>query len=153
MDVRGQGPEGDFLEILGADKGPRALRRTFSPGSCSAGGRHRNQTWKGAAARRSCSWYRAEICRLSRNVRFTPDFFRSTPRCGLSGWRCRWSEPDPKETLTLLLSATGEHLGSASGSVPRNRTQRDPSLPTCPPGPTSPNCPAMPRSARLENTP
>ena len=38
---------------------------------------------------------------------------------------------DPKETLTLLLPATGEHLEFASGSVPRNRTQQDLSSPPC----------------------
>ena len=38
------------------------------------------------------------------------------------------SASDPKETLTLLLSATGERLRSASGSVPRSRTQRELSL-------------------------
>ena len=64
-----------------------------------------------------------------------------------------WTRPaktgyDPKETLTLLLSATDEHLGFASGSVPRSRTQRNLSLPPCASRPTSPHCPAMLRSAR-----
>ncbi len=36
----------------------------------------------GGAARRPCSWHRAKIRRLSRNVRYAPDLFRSTPRCG-----------------------------------------------------------------------
>ena len=47
----------------------------------------------------------------------------------------------------------GERLGSASGSAPRSRTQRDLSLPPCAPRTTSPNCPAMLRSARRATAP
>ncbi len=46
-----------------------------------------------------------------------------------------------------------ESLGSASGNVPRNRTQQDLSSPPCAPRPTSPNCPAMLRSALPETAP
>ncbi len=35
----------------------------------------------------------------SAEVRFRPDFVGSTPRYGLSGGRCRWSERDPERTL------------------------------------------------------
>jgi len=36
----------------------------------------------GAAARRSCSWYRTEIRRISKNVGYAPDFLRSTLSSG-----------------------------------------------------------------------
>ena len=33
----------------------------------------------GGATWRSCSWHRAKIRRLGKNVRYAPDFFHSTP--------------------------------------------------------------------------
>ncbi len=30
-----------------------------------------------------------------------PDFVGCTPRCGLSEWRCRWSEGDPERMLPM----------------------------------------------------
>ncbi len=77
----------------------------------------------GAAARGSCAWYRAEICRLGRNVGYAPDFFRSTPSSRHSGWRCRWSEGDPKEKSSALEEAehrmgnTGCTLNRGCGNI------------------------------------
>ncbi len=126
---------------------PRSLTQGFSQFRALRGARL-GEVEARAAARQGCP-----VWRIHPNVRFLPDFVCFTPRSRPSWWCPRSSAPDPKETLTLLLSATGERPGFASGSVPRSRTQRDLSLPPCPPGPTSPNCPAMLRSARPENAP
>ncbi len=48
----------------------------------------------GGATRRSCSWHRAKIRRLSWNVGYGPDFFRSTAKSG-----CSTSQPDPPASL------------------------------------------------------
>jgi hypothetical protein len=40
----------------------------------------------------------AGLAGLGGHVRYRADFVCSNPRCGLSGWRCRWSERDPKAT-------------------------------------------------------
>ncbi len=37
----------------------------------------------------------------SGDFRFRPDFVGCTPRCGLSGWWCRWSVGDPKRSTYI----------------------------------------------------
>ena len=115
MSVGNRGPEADFfLEILGADNGPRALRRTFSPESCSAS--HWNGSgdgggvwWSGARVETDACW---ELAR-----------FLSAPKgAGASGVRNyktlpalgRWFGFEPDEIFSGL-------VGFGGCKIPRTR--------------------------------
>ena len=68
---------------------------------------HRNVPCWLQAAVRAIAWLRPNCPREPTFATELPLFWifvSCTPRCGLSGWRCRWSEGDPKRSFVSINS-------------------------------------------------
>ena len=102
----------------------RPVASTCPPGACAGGRRpapsNTGATRRPRAAGEGCGGRRSAFMFLASGqdpafeqaCPLCPDFFRSILRCGLSKWRYRWSEGDPKRPF-----GSGSKRGSPSPTM------------------------------------